>query len=169
MHVSQDNIRIIQIGPERIEALANLWKALHQHHAEVTPQLGATRSLGESWARRKADYEVWFSEPDTFVLLAELEQQPIGYAFVRISESDSTTWESDDRVAKVETLSVLPEFRGMGVGTKLMDEVYALLKDKGITEVSLTVVATNPKAIEFYQREGFDQWFLTMGKRISGQ
>lgn len=167
METTVDSISVVQIDLERIDALAHLWKALHHYHAKVTPQLGETRSPEESWSRRKADYKTWFTEPDTFVLLAEFEKRPVGYVFVRIQESNSTTWESEDRIAKVETLSILPDFRGMGIGAKLMDQVYVHLKSKSISNVSLTVVATNPKAIEFYLREGFDQWFLTMGKRIS--
>lgn len=162
-----DNILISQIGPERIDDLAHLWKALHDHHAEVTAQLGPTRTLDESWIRRKGDYATWFGEPDTFVLLAEYENSAVGYAFIRVTESKSTTWKNDDLVAKIETLSILPEFRGLGIGAKLMHEIDTHLKVKGIDEVSLTVVATNPKAIKFYENEGFSQRFLTMGKHIS--
>lgn len=167
MQTPPDDILISQIGPEHIDKLEHLWKALHYHHAKVTPQLGATRSPHESWLRRRTDYAIWLNEPETFVLLAEFNKQSIGYAFVRVKDSDSTTWESDGRVAKVETLSILPEFRSQGIGTKLMHAIYAHLSNQGIDEVSLTVVATNPKAIEFYEREGFSQWFLTMGRRIA--
>ena len=160
------NIQIFRVGRERLNDLEPLWKALHTHHVTVTPQFGPTRSPDESWLRRKSYYEQWLNEPDTFILMAEKTGHPIGYAFVRIM-GGFTTWRTADKVAEIETLSILPEFRGLGVGSNLMAAIYAELRKDGIEEVSLGVVATNLKAIRFYERHGFEPRILNLWGRVT--
>jgi len=118
---------------------------------------------------RKADYEAWLNEPTTFILIAEQEEISLGYAFVRVKEGNSATWQcAADKIAEIETLSVLPEFRGLRVGSKLMERIYIELKKIGVKELSLVVLTSNPKAIEFYERQGFTQRLVSLGKYIPG-
>lgn len=152
----QSKFNIIRAGNNRIDDLAPLWKALHVHHATITPHFGPARSPDESWPRRKANYVSWFEDPGTFLLIAEKESRPIGYAFVRFIDG-SETWRTPDKVAEIETLSVLPEFRGSGLGSALMEAVYSELEKAGVKEISLAVVATNTDALRFYERHGFFQ------------
>jgi len=63
-------------------------------------------------------------------------------------------WDLGERVADVETLSVLPEARGRGVGTRLMDAVEAELSRLGIGAVRVLVIAANEEAVHFYERRG---------------
>jgi ribosomal protein S18 acetylase RimI-like enzyme len=147
---------IVRAGRDRINDLEPLWKELHVHHAAITPHFGPARSPEESWLRRKANYESWFEDPGTFILIAEKESHPVGYALVRFIEG-SETWRTSERVAEIETLSVLPEFRGSGLGTALMEAVYSELEKEGVQEISLAVVATNTDALRFYERHGFYQ------------
>jgi ribosomal protein S18 acetylase RimI-like enzyme len=155
--------RIFRAGSERIDDLEPLWKELHHHHAAIAPQLGPARSPDESWQRRKAFYVSWFKDPGTFILIAEKDHGAIGYAFVRLIEG-SETWRTADKVAEIETLSVLPEFRGSGLGSAFMEAIYAELSKVGVQEISLAVVATNSDALRFYERHGFIQRIIHMWK-----
>jgi GNAT superfamily N-acetyltransferase len=47
----------------------------------------------------------------------------------------------------------LPEFRGYGIGTKLMNKLFESLKESGYTQTSLSVQKDNP-AVQFYLRWG---------------
>jgi ribosomal protein S18 acetylase RimI-like enzyme len=152
----QFKFNIIRAGRDRIDDLEPLWKELHVHHAAITPHFGPARSPEDSWRRRKANYLSWFEDPGTFILIAEIENRPIGYAFVRFIAS-SETWCTSDRVAEIETLSVLPDFRGSGLGSALMAAIYSELEKEGVKEISLAVVATNADALRFYERHGFFQ------------
>lgn len=55
----------------------------------------------------------------------------------------------------MDTISVAPEMRGRGVGTKLLDAVINLARERGYTQVRLDVVDTNPRARKLYERKGF--------------
>jgi len=52
-------------------------------------------------------------------------------------------------------ISTLPHVRGAGVGTKLMHELFKLLREKGYSQTSLAVQKQNP-AVRFYTRLGYE-------------
>lgn len=79
----------------------------------ITPHLGAPRPRGESWQRRRGQYAGWLAESEAFILLAERQGRPVGYAMVCVREG-SPTWPLSERAGELETLSVLPSERGGG-------------------------------------------------------
>ena len=85
------------------------------------------------------------------MLIAEEDSDAIGYAFVRLG-CGSDTWATADHVAELETLAVLPNARGRGVGGALMTAVLAELRRRNVPEWRVGVVATNHDAVRFYER-----------------
>jgi ribosomal protein S18 acetylase RimI-like enzyme len=149
-------LEIVRAGEERKDDLRPLWESLSQHHAEVAPQLtavGERRAPEDSWAVRRALYKGLFAEPDTFVLIAEHRSSPVGYALVHLRGPEET-WASGDRVAELETLTVLPDSRGRGIGTALLEAVFSELRALGVRQWAVGSIASNADAIRFY--EGFD-------------
>jgi|EndMetStandDraft_8_1072994.scaffolds.fasta_scaffold110269_3 GNAT superfamily N-acetyltransferase len=149
-------MRIVRAGIERIDDLQPLWESLHDHHATVAPhleQLGPVRTPDQSWAVRRELYEEWLSEPDAFVLLAEVNREPIGYALVHLRGPEET-WTTGDRIGVLETLAVLPDERGRGVGTALFERIYAELRTLGVKELQVAVISKNAEALRFYERHG---------------
>ena len=110
-------IRVTRAGQERIDDLEPLRKALHDHLATGAPQLADVtpfRSRNESWARR-ASHEAWLQEPEAFTLIAERESTVVGYALVATG-GGGTMLATGERVASLETLSIVPPARGQGMG-----------------------------------------------------
>jgi ribosomal protein S18 acetylase RimI-like enzyme len=158
-------ISIRRLNPADIDRVEPLWNALREHHASVTPAAGAPRTREDSWARRRAQYERWLSEPDAFVLVAERGGAAVGYAMVHL-RAGSPTWPSSERAGEVETLSVHPAERGGGIGTLLLRTVEDELAGLGVEELSLHVVSHNDRAMAFYERHGlrpFAQWLSVTG------
>ena len=60
----------------------------------------------------------------------------------------------DDETPEL-AISVLPEYRGMGIGTKLMTKLLDLLAMAGYKRISLSVNKDNP-AVRFYHRHGYE-------------
>jgi ribosomal protein S18 acetylase RimI-like enzyme len=149
-------VAVTQAGSERLDELEPLWQAMHAHHRSVAGHLeevAAFRSDEESWRRRRAHYERVLGEPDTFLLLAERDGRAVGCALVVVAGTEASI-EVGERVADLDTLSVLPEERGRGLGGRLLDEVYAELRRRGIGELSLAVMEGNDDARRFYARRG---------------
>jgi ribosomal protein S18 acetylase RimI-like enzyme len=150
---------ISRAGAEALDRLRPLWLALHHHHQAVGGErLGPYVDDDASWTARRALY-VDFLADGGFALLAERDDALVGYAMVAIKTSVETelddTWVSGDRVAEIETLVVLPEARGDGVGTALLDAVDAELAERGIDDVLIAAFVTNTDAIRLYERRGF--------------
>lgn len=53
-------------------------------------------------------------------------------------------------------LSLREEYRGKGIGTRLLENMLQLLRGKGYAQVSLSVQKTNP-AFRLYKRLGFEK------------
>jgi ribosomal protein S18 acetylase RimI-like enzyme len=157
-------ITIIRGGLEHLDEVGPLWQALHEHHAAVTPPLARLpmRDSAESWHRRRVSYAKWLEEPGTLLLLARATSaDTIGYAFVR-ERGPSEGWQTRERCAELETLSVRPDHRSRGVGSMLLDKIYAHLRTEGILELYVEVAEGNDDARRLYERRGFAPWIVTL-------
>jgi ribosomal protein S18 acetylase RimI-like enzyme len=158
-----EDLRIERLEPQDVDVLRPLWLALRDHHGSLTEDWGPVREDEDSWARRRRDYASWLTEPDAFCLVARRAPggPALGYALVTVN-AGSPTWAAVERFGYLETLSVLPEARGAGVGAALLDAVQAHLSALGVRRLELTMVARNDEARRFYERAGFDVRFVTM-------
>ena len=144
-----------------IDGLEPLWNALQAHHTAISPDLGKrtpSRDPSEAWRVRRSKYEHWLQHPDTFFVLAEIAGEPVGYAFVTIG-TGYASWQTGPGLAELETLSVLPEHRGGGVGSALLQAVWSHLTERGVEDMAITTTTTNVDSHRFYEREGFQQRF----------
>lgn len=157
-------------GIKDLDTLEPLWNALQAHHSSILPRLGSqtpARPLAESWHRRRAKYEAWLTSESSFFLISEGEERAVGYAFVTVG-SPYAGW-STGRLANLETLSVLPDHRGTGIGGELLAATWQLLVERGVTEMAITAAHSNVDSRRFYERHGFEQSFVVFyGKRPSG-
>lgn len=143
--------------PAELDRLEPLWNALQHHHAEVTPELGPrtrARSDQEAWRIRRGKYERWLGDPDSFFIVAGLDDEPAGYAFVTVG-MPYASWDAGERLADLETLSILPEHRSAGIGAALLEAVWDHLAELGVTDMQIVTTSTNAGAKRFYERHGF--------------
>ncbi len=82
----------------------------------------------------------------------------IGYALVAVAPDGdvlwSDTWQVGDKVAELETMYLVPEERGRGLGGLLFDTVEAELEARGIPDLAIGAVPGNTGALRFYERGG---------------
>jgi RimJ/RimL family protein N-acetyltransferase len=52
-------------------------------------------------------------------------------------------------------IGVLPEYRGQGIGTRLLSEVFRKARTKSVTRIELEARSDNHGAIRVYERAGF--------------
>jgi ribosomal protein S18 acetylase RimI-like enzyme len=147
--------RLIRAGLRRVDELEPIYRTLHERHAEVAPTLArhATRTSGESWARRRARYQRWLSSPGAFLILAENGGMLVGYALVSLGEG-LQGWASGDRIGDLHDIAVLPSERNQGIGTALLDAVEGELANAGVSDLRLNVIAANRAALQLYERRG---------------
>lgn len=154
--------------PDELDAVEPMWNALQEHHVQITPGLGPQtpeRSLDDAWRMRRSKYERWLEDPETFFVIAEDASGPVGYAFVTVGPGYAS-WATGERAGVLETLSVLPDHRGGGVGAALIEAVWNRLEEKEVDDLAITTTKTNVDAHRFYERQGFEQGFVIYyGKR----
>jgi ribosomal protein S18 acetylase RimI-like enzyme len=153
-------LEIRETSVDQLDLLSPLWEALHDHHASIGADVAPMRDLEESWRRRRRNYVSWLADGDTVILRAERDGRAVGYLTLRVSDGPHT-WDIGKEAA-IETLSVLPEARGAGVGRKLMDAARREAAARGAETMAVGVVHTNADALRFYEREGFGSFYLEL-------
>lgn len=83
-------------------------------------------------------------------LVAELDGRVVGAVWTRIMDDYGHI---DDETPSF-AISLLPEHRSRGIGTKLMKEMLRLLRDLGFARASLSVQKEN-RAASLYSKLGF--------------
>jgi ribosomal protein S18 acetylase RimI-like enzyme len=145
-----------------LDAIEPLWNALQAHHSAISPDLvegTPSRAASDAWGIRRSKYERWLEDPDAFFVVAEIGDEPVGYAFVTVGPGYAS-WQTGPRLAELETLSVLPEHRGSGIGSALLDAAWRRLAELGVEDMAITTTTTNVDSHRFYEREGFRQSFV---------
>ena len=60
-------------------------------------------------------------------------------------------------IADIQTIAVVPEFEGKGIGSAILSELIAEARRRRAADVLLEVRADNPRAQSLYLRFGFEQ------------
>lgn len=165
---AQDPLRIVRGSEDDIPSLEPLWVAVHHVHQASMPELAPYVSDEETWRERRTLYEEVFRKPDTFLILARVGRELVGYALGHVLGSAeswwSDTWRTGDRVGELESISVLPEHRGAGIGSALLDAVDAEFARLGVDDQVIGLLPGNVDALRLYQRRGFRPTWLYLSR-----
>jgi GNAT superfamily N-acetyltransferase len=112
------------------------WRSAYEH------VFGAERLARIDMDRRRDGWCRAIREGPWDVTVAELDGRVVGFA-------------GTERGGELGTIYVLPERVGTGVGHALMAAAVDLLRSQGCVEAFLWVLADNPRARAFYEREGW--------------
>jgi ribosomal protein S18 acetylase RimI-like enzyme len=97
----------------------------------------------------------WGQESDIgFVALDGEGKQPLGAAWLRLLKGDSKGFGYVDEATPELSMAVLPEYRGRGIGTRLLTRLLQVAANHH-SAVSLSVDTDNP-ALRLYRRLGFE-------------
>lgn len=83
-------------------------------------------------------------------VVAEHDEQIVGAAWTRIIPAFGHV---DDQTPEL-AISLLPDWRGQGIGSKMMLHLFDLLRERGYRRTSLSVQKDN-SAVRFYKRLGY--------------
>jgi ribosomal protein S18 acetylase RimI-like enzyme len=142
------------VGADAVDRVRTLWIALHRHERAVAPGLALIADDVLSWRRRGALYAAWLEQEQGFLALASNGTGVVGYAFVRLEQGANDTFPIGERYAELYSLSVAPEWRGRGLGTRLLDFVDAELASRGIRDLVVSVMLGNTDAQRLHERRG---------------
>jgi ribosomal protein S18 acetylase RimI-like enzyme len=162
---------IQRAGIERLDDLAPLWLAMQSHHESVAPpaltaEVAPFRDHADSWRRRRAIYVAWFDAGDAVLHVAEdADGELAGYAMVRLGGAWAQL-ATPEAMAELESLSIGPDHRGHGLGSRLIAAVHDDLRERGIELLTLAVFAGNEPAARLYARFGMQPILTHMIGRV---
>jgi ribosomal protein S18 acetylase RimI-like enzyme len=100
--------------------------------------------------------KAWGRRGDTAVIALE-GGFPVGAAWYRLFDKHGPGYGFVDERTPELAIAVVPNARGKGVGSKLLDALLARAREAGHPSVSLSVDSANRGAIELYGRHGFER------------
>ncbi len=155
-------------GAADLPLLEPLWVAVHHRHVESMPELAPYVDDATTWAVRSAFYAELLAKPDTVLLLASAGGALVGYGLAHVMAVDETwaadTWVTGDRIGEIESLAVLPEHRGRGLGGRLLDGLEEALRDDGVNDLILGLLPGNTGAARLYERRGYRPTWLYLSR-----
>jgi diamine N-acetyltransferase len=90
--------------------------------------------------------------PNTIFLLVELGNEAIGYAKMRVNLEEN----SDEKALEIERIYISKQYHGQKYGAMLMQKCIDVAIENKYESIWLGVWEHNPKAINFYQKWGFE-------------
>jgi ribosomal protein S18 acetylase RimI-like enzyme len=97
---------------------------------------------------RRDQWRKCFDDPARITLVAQEREQIQGFASALLIDAKTHGFES-----YLQTLYLLPEVQGRGIGRDLLRELARRLRERGITSMALRTLRLN-RARTFYERLG---------------
>jgi GNAT superfamily N-acetyltransferase len=103
-----------------------------------------------------AKYLAGWGRPGDAGVIAEVNGQPVGAAWYRLFLADDHGYGFINEGIPELSIGVLPQWRGKGIGARLLASLEEKARDSGYVALSLSVEETNP-ANRLYARRGYVQ------------
>lgn len=128
-----------------ISIIKDLWERNRKYHENISEHFGELYS-NLIFEERINSFNI-FDENHIKITIAENTENKtlLGYCISTFEE----------KIGEPQTLHVLDEARGKGIGKKLMQEHLGWLKNNGCEDITITVSHENYNTIEFYKTLGF--------------
>ena len=97
-------------------------------------------------------FEQCLSNRELYV--AKIEGNVVGYALLRMGQLDRCG-RLPGKIMVIDELCVHEAVRGHGIGSQMMEDIHALARAFGCTDMKIGVYPQNEDAIRFYERFGF--------------
>ena len=99
--------------------------------------------------------EAGIEKPNNLFWIAFANRLPVGYAKLKL-HSKSEFVDSKE-VCQLQKIYVLKDFLSMKIGLELQRSLLEKAKELRFTEIWLSVLNSNERAIRFYEKSGFEE------------
>lgn len=149
-----DGVVIRECKPEELD---RAWELSAAMYVEVAPEEGITR---EEMSSRLGEYCLVAEAAGDIVGLVIAERQTMEFME---SEVGRCAFPDEKEYLEIQDLYVAPEFRGRGIGKKLMMTVLQLGRDNGLQRSMVYSANEDYVSIaKFYEGCGYKMWHIFM-------
>ena len=147
-----DNVDIVRVTVNDIDKLQKIGRqTFSETFSAVNTQENMREYLDDRFSIEKLTAEL--NNKNSEFYFATLENDAVGY--LKLNFGPSQTELRDDKALEIERIYVLKTFQGKRVGQMLYEKAMQISKETHVDYVWLGVWDQNPRAINFYKKNGF--------------
>lgn len=147
-----ENIKINRVTLNDINLLQEIGrKTFYETFSQGNDQGNMKQYLEEGFSEAKLTAEL--KNENSKFYFASLDDKIIGY--LKLNFGNSQTELQDNSSLEIERIYVLSEYHGKKAGQVLYEKAIQVAEEKNVNYVWLGVWEENPRAIRFYQKNGF--------------
>lgn len=145
-------VEIEKVTPSEIKQLQKIgMQTFEETFSHSNSKEDMDTYLNESFSMEKLTSEL--GNADSHFYFATLDKEPIGY--LKLNTGTSQTEIQDNKSLEIERIYVLNEFHGKKVGQLLYQKALEIAHETTVDYIWLGVWEENPRAINFYKKNGF--------------
>ena len=146
------NIQIRQASTLDLAALQAIGrKTFEEAFAANNSEENLAAYLEEGFSKQKLEAELQ-NENSRFYFALQ-EEEIIGY--LKVNMGDAQSENQDPNALEIERIYVLQQYHGTQVGALLYEQALSIAQARKAPYIWLGVWEENPRAIRFYQKQGF--------------
>lgn len=150
-----EEIEVKQVTLNDIEQLQEIGrKTFYETFSAGNTEENMKKYLEEGFSKEKLTTEL--SNPSSQFYFATLGTDVIGYLKLNVGQSQTEL--KDEAALEIERIYVLKEFHGKKVGQILYEKAMEVARQRNAHYVWLGVWEENPRAINFYKKNGFEEF-----------
>lgn len=154
-------MNIVRVSKEHLKELAGLQKKYMEYHVEIDEYFAFKENLSQLWVKFMEDF---IESEDEIALMAIEDKKIIGYMTGNIMKRAPIY--KIEKVGLIGDAFVLPEFRRKGVFTRLLEEMFAWMKGKGLKFVEHPVAAKNKSGRIVWKKKGFEDFIIFTKRKL---
>ena len=140
------NVKFVFGNARLIDKVAPLWEELNRQHLSLSPYFKEYYKTLTFEDRKKAILQrAWGGDVKVDLVLGASDEL-VGYCISSIDR-----W----LTGEIDSIYVISDCRGQGIGTTLMEKALEWLKTKGSKKNIVSVAVGNEQAYVFYEQFGF--------------
>lgn len=145
-------LRIVKAGIEDVNSLQKIGRqTFYETFAQVNTEENMRKYLDEGFSTERLYKEL--NDPLAEIYFAKINEDVIGY--LKVNTGSSQTELQGNNALEIERIYVLKDFLGKKAGQLLYEKAMEIALLKNYDFVWLGVWEENPRAIRFYEKNGF--------------